>query len=104
MIKELREEIDNMSASIKKWKKQGHPEEAKALKEMQDKLKARLKLYTQSMLSITCKECNHTDMAHEFEIRASVEECEHCGNHVQITGVCPKCKYESVMYQDPQYG
>jgi len=103
MIKELREEIENMSASIKKMKKQGHPIEAKYLKEMQDKVKARLDLYTQSMLGMTCKECNYTDVAHEFGIYVSTYPCEDCGDHSKVTVTCPKCKYESVIYQDPNY-
>lgn len=103
MLKELHEEIEKMQSSIDKWTELKHFAEAKTLGEMRFNLVAQAKLYEESCNRMICTSCGHTDMAHEFGISASVQECEHCGNHVKIVVTCPNCSKESVIYQDRQY-
>jgi len=107
VIEALEEEVIGLGESIEK-RKRLYPsvqikEEIISLSVLQmntEKLLSELKEGID--LRMTCV-CGFTSAACNFVFGIDLQSCEHCGNHVRVSVICPECGKERVVYQDRRF-
>jgi len=107
VIEALEEEVIGLGESIEK-RKRLYPsvqvkEEIISLSVLQvdtEKLLSELKKGID--LRMTC-DCGFESAACNFVFGIDLQSCEHCGNHVRVSVICPECGKERVIYQDRKF-